>query len=227
MRGKLIVFEGGEGCGKTTQLQRSHGWLVQDETWQLLRSKNRVAGVKVTREPGGTALGKHLRQLLLNGISVDQAAVPIVSRAELLLYAADRAQHVEETLLPWLEAGYWVLCDRYTDSTVAYQGYGRQLDLSLIATLNQIATGGLKSDLTLWLKVPPEVGLARARSRSQADRIEQASMAFHQRVSAGFAALSEDELTVTVAGDRAVDEVAASIQQVLRSRLARWYVEWL
>ncbi len=226
MRGKLIVFEGGEGCGKTTQLQRSHGWLVQDEVWQLLRSKNQVAGVKTTREPGGTALGKQLRQLLLNTSEPGNGkAAPIISKAELLLYAADRAQHVEETLLPWLKAGYWVLCDRYTASTVAYQGYGRQLDLSLIATLNQIATGGLKSDLTLWLQVPPDVGLARARSRSQADRMEQASMAFHQRVSAGFAALSEDKLTVTVAGDRTVDEVAASIQQVLRSRLAQWYFE--
>ena len=231
MRGKLIVFEGGEGCGKTTQLQRSHGWLVQNELWQRLRLENRVAGVKMTREPGGTALGKQLRQLLLEGSrssnerTAAEGAMPIANRAELLLYAADRAQHVEETLQPWLEAGYWVLCDRYTDSTVAYQGYGRQLDLSLIATLNQIATDGLKSDLTLWLKVPPEVGLDRARSRSQADRIEQASMAFHQRVSDGFAALAKDDRTVTVAGNRPVDQVAASIQQVLRSRLEQWYSE--
>ncbi len=226
MRGKLIVFEGGEGCGKTTQLQRSHGWLVENQTWQLLRSRNQVAGVKMTREPGGTALGKHLRRLLLNGASSsDQKMMPIASRAELLLYAADRAQHVEETLLPWLKAGYWVLCDRYTDSTVAYQGYGRQLDLSLIATLNQIATGGLKSDLTLWLKVSPDVGLSRMRSRGQADRIEQASMAFHQRVSDGFAALAQDDMTVTVEGDRSADEVAATIQKILQSRLAQWYFE--
>ncbi|MEM8502758.1 MAG: dTMP kinase [Cyanobacteria bacterium P01_D01_bin.1] len=224
MRGKLIVFEGGEGCGKTTQLQRSHGWLVQNDVWQLLCEKKQIAGVKTTREPGGTALGQRLRQLLLNGLESDQQT-PIVSRAELLLYAADRAQHVEETLLPWLEAGYWVLCDRYTDSTIAYQGYGRQLDLPMITTLNQIATGGLKSDLTLWLQVSPEVGLARMRSRGQADRIEQASMAFHRRVATGFAALAESEATVTVEGDRAADEVAASIQQVLRSRLRQWYPE--
>lgn len=224
MRGKLIVFEGGEGCGKTTQLQRSHGWLVQNEVWQSLRASNQTAGVKITREPGGTALGKRLRQLLLSGAEPnDDETILIASRAELLLYAADRAQHVEETLLPWLEAGYWVLCDRYTDSTVAYQGYGRQLDLSLITTLNQIATGGLKSDLTLWLKVPPEIGLERMRSRGQADRIEQASMAFHQRVHAGFAALAKSDSTVTVEGDRSVDEVAASIQQVLQSHLAQWY----
>lgn len=240
MRGKLIVFEGGEGCGKTTQLQRSHGWLIQNELWQRLCEKKQIAGIKTTREPGGTALGKQLRQLLLNGPSqadqqtssantliaapvVAPVVTPIISRAELLLYAADRAQHVEETLLPWLEAGYWVLCDRYTDSTIAYQGYGRQLDLSLIATLNQIATGGLKSDLTLWLAVPPTVGLARMRSRGQADRIEQASMAFHQRVATGFAALAQSESTVTVDGDRPAEEVAASIQQILHSRLMQWY----
>ncbi|MBE9059407.1 dTMP kinase [cf. Phormidesmis sp. LEGE 11477] len=241
MRGKLIVFEGGEGCGKTTQLQRLYGWLVQSESWQCLLSKNQVAGVKMTREPGGTLLGKQLRQLLLNESANELAdkltdelsppaetPTPIASRAELLLYAADRAQHVEETLLPWLETGYWVLCDRYTDSTVAYQGYGRQLDLSLITTLNQIATKGLSSDLTLWLNVPPKVGLARMRSRGQADRIEQASMAFHQRVSEGFAALAkESAMTVSVAGDRPIEEVAMSIQQVLQVRLRQWYPEWL
>ncbi len=226
MRGKLIVFEGGEGCGKTTQLQRSHGWLVQNEVWQLLCERKQIAGVKMTREPGGTALGQRLRRLLLNAPgSADDETPPIVSKAELLLYAADRAQHVEETLLPWLETGYWVLCDRYTDSTVAYQGYGRQLDLPLIDMLNRIATGGLRSDLTLWLKVSPEVGLARMRSRGQADRIEQASMAFHRRVASGFMALAEGDSTVTVEGDRAVEAVAASIQQVLQSRLEMWYPE--
>lgn len=233
MRGKLIVLEGGEGCGKTTQLQRLYDWIVQNKSWRLLLSKEQVAGVKMTREPGGTVLGKQLRQLLLNeqtsgAKSVDEASTPIASRAELLLYAADRAQHVEETLLPWLEAGYWVLCDRYTDSTVAYQGYGRQLDLSLITTLNQIATGGLKGDLTLWLDVPPEKGLARMRARGQADRIEQASMAFHQRVSDGFTALAKNKATtVRVEGDRSADEVAINIQQILRSRLKQWYPEYL
>lgn len=233
MRGKLIVFEGGEGCGKTTQLQKLYDWIVQSKSWQLLLSKGQVAGVKMTREPGGTVLGKQLRHLLLGEtklnepIPANKASAPIVSKAELLLYAADRAQHVEEILLPWLEAGYWVLCDRYTDSTVAYQGYGRQLDLALITTLNQIATAGLRGDLTLWLNVPPEVGLARMRARGQADRIEQASIAFHQRVHDGFATLAkENATTVSVAGDRTADEIAVSIQQVLQMRLRQWYPEW-
>ncbi len=234
MRGKLIVFEGGEGSGKTTQIKHLYDWLVRSEALSVLQKKTAVAGVKITREPGGTALGQQIRQLLLSQRS--PLEVPIVSRAELLLYAADRAQHVEETLMPWLEQGYWVLCDRYTDSTVAYQGYGRQLDLALIDRLNQIATGGLKSDLTLWLRVLPDVGLARMQQRGQADRIEQASRAFHRRVAAGFAALAAESEKgeggrvllssgpiVEIEGDRPIEAVAAQIQQVFQQRLAQWY----
>lgn len=236
MRGKFIVFEGGEGSGKTTQIQRLHRWLEDwletDEALKLLQRKDAVRGVKITREPGGTVLGKRIRQLLLSERAPMEA--PMASRTELLLYAADRAQHVEETLVPWLEAGYWVLCDRYTDSTVAYQGYGRQLDLNLIFQLNQIATGQLRSDLTLWLNVPPAVGLARMHQRGQADRIEQAGDRFHQRVSEGFSALAErtadGELNplssgpiVEILGDRAIEMVAAEIQQVIRQQIAGWY----
>ena len=119
-----------------------------------------------------------------------------------------------------------MLCDRYTDSTLAYQGYGRQLDLPLIHQLNQIATGGLKSDLTLWLNLPPEVGLKRMRQRGQADRIEQASQAFHQRVYDGFAALAQRTKPGAphpyrsvpiqrIEGDRTIDDIATHIQQVI------------
>lgn len=231
--GKLIVFEGGEGSGKTTQLQRIHAWLRDwlntDEALKLLGVKDTAnahhPGVKLTREPGGTDIGKQIRHLLLN----DHSPVPIISRAELLLYAADRAQHVEETLLPWLKQGDWVLCDRYTDSTVAYQGYGRQLDLPLIHQLNQIATGGLKSDLTLWLNVSPAIGLARMHQRGQADRIEQASSAFHQRVYDGFAALAQPTPegepppfssgpTVVIDGDRPVETITAQIQEIILNK---------
>lgn len=239
MRGKLIVFEGGEGSGKTTQIQRLYDWLNRHEAIATLIAKNALAGIKLTREPGGTALGQQIRQLLLSKRLPTEPL--IASKTELLLYAADRAQHVEETLMPWLKQGYWVLCDRYTDSTLAYQGYGRQLDLSLVDQLNQIATGGLKSDLTLWLEVPPAVGLARMQRRGQADRMEQASEAFHQRVSDGFAAIanaapsekspekssssssSSSGPTEKIAGDRPEEEVAAHIQQIIQQRLAQWY----
>lgn len=233
MQGKLIVFEGGEGSGKTTQIQRLHQWLVAwlktDEAIELLGSKDAIRGIKITREPGGTALGKKIRQLLLS--RPEASAAPIVSRAELLLYAADRAQHVEEILKPWLAAGNWVLCDRYTDSTVAYQGYGRQLDLDLIHQLNQIATGQLRSDLTLWLNVSPKIGLARMQQRGQADRMELAGDRFHQRVWSGFAALAEggdnhllsSGPTVEIMGDCDIEKVAAEIQQVIRQQMAQWY----
>jgi len=240
MSGKLIVFEGGEGCGKTTQVQRLYTWLNQSENLRLLQTQNRIAGVKLTREPGGTVVGKKIRQLLLQddpAVAGDQPNAPILSKAELLLYAADRAQHVEETLRPWLESGYWVLCDRYTDSTVAYQGYGRQLDLALINQLNKIATGGLKSDLTLWLNVSLDTGLARMRQRGEADRIEQASREFHQRVNSGFAALAADSLNESLAGgissgpiteingNFSIEAVSSDIQKVVSDRLAQWYPE--
>lgn len=233
MRGKLIVFEGGEGSGKTTQIQSLHNWLSQSKALKLLQAEGEVAGIRLTREPGGTALGTQIRHLLLS-----PSDAPMVSSAELLLYAADRAQHVSETLVPWLAQGYWVLCDRYTDSTMAYQGYGRQLDLALIHQLNEIATGTaagpLKSDLTLWLNVSPAVGLARMRQRAQADRIEQASLPFHQRVADGFAALATPDQwgqanpyssgpTAEIEGASPPETVAAQIQQVLQQQLVQWY----
>ncbi len=176
MNGKLIVFEGGEGAGKTTQIENVYRWL--QSCLQVSYT------VKITREPGGTALGQEIRTLLLGNHTPSD-------RAELLLYAADRAQHVTQDLKPALTQGCIVLCDRYTDSTIAYQGYGRGIDLQLIAQLNEIATQGLESDLTLWLDVPAEIGLLRAQNRGKRDRIEQADLAFHQRVRQGFKFLAQ------------------------------------
>lgn len=171
----LIAFEGIEGCGKSTQIERVAAWL-----------QGRIrCPVLVTREPGGTPLGSQLRQLLLHSPG------PVDPRAELLLYAADRAQHVDQVIKPALDQGYWVLCDRFTDSTLAYQGYGRGLGLALIRQLNTIATAGLVPDLTIWLRLDAATGLARAKQRSQGDRIEQAELAFHQRVQAGFEAIAQ------------------------------------
>ncbi len=206
MSGKLIVFEGVEGCGKTTQLQRCQQWLT---------SFNSV----VTREPGGTDLGLKLRQLLLsadNGIIHDAA--------ELLLYAADRAQHVEEVLKPQLRNGAIILSDRYTDSTVAYQGYGRGLSLSLINQLNLIATGGLESDLTLWLDVDVEVGLERTKNRGKLDRIEQADLKFHARVQQGYAQLAKacPQKIVRVDANLDTESVNKQIQAIVSQRLRQW-----
>ena len=211
MSGRFIVFEGVEGCGKTTQLQRSLEWLQR-----LPSSLSTPFSVVVTREPGGTELGLGLRELLLLG-----GGKPIQDRAELLLFAADRAQHVEEVLKPQLALGASILCDRYTDSTIAYQGYGRGVSLSLIEQLNSIATGGLESHLTLWLDVDVEVGLARTRPRGVADRIEQADLAFHQRVQQGYTELAKAHPKRIVRLDANLSEaiVQEQIQSILFQQL--------
>lgn len=225
MSGRLIVFEGVEGCGKTTQLQRSQEWLQSLPSYTspplVGRSPSPKLSVVVTREPGGTELGLCLRRLLL----LEAGGEPIQDRAELLLYAADRAQHVEELLKPTLALGAIILCDRYTDSTIAYQGYGRGLSFSLIDQLNSIATGGLKSDLTLWLDVDVEVGLARKRGRGDADRIEQETIAFHRRVQQGYTELSQAHPERIVRVDASLSEAAVQeqIQEILSQRLTQWY----
>ncbi|MEM1238709.1 MAG: dTMP kinase [Cyanobacteria bacterium P01_H01_bin.26] len=219
MRGKLIVFEGIEGSGKTTQIQQLRQWL---DRRLVTGVADYPTGVIVTRQPGGTNVGQQIRQVLLQpSASTDS----LTSTSELLLYAADRAHHVERILLPALETGHLVICDRYTDSTVAYQGYGRQLNLDLIETLNTIATGGLASDLTLWLKLDVAQGLERMAARGQADRIEQAGVEFHRRVHQGFAAQARryGERFITVDGSLSQLAVAEQVQAVVSRYLQQWY----
>ncbi|PHM09491.1 dTMP kinase [Nostoc sp. 'Peltigera malacea cyanobiont' DB3992] len=209
MGGKLIVFEGVEGCGKTSQMQLCSEWL-----------ESLGVSVVVTREPGGTELGVHLRRLLLEKSSAQ--GEPVAEVTELLLYAADRSQHVEQELKPNLAAGKYILCDRYTDSTIAYQGYGRGLNMSLINQLNNIATGSLESDLTIWLDVDVEVGLARKLSdKVGLDRIEQEAIAFHRRVQKGYAELaaSYPSRIVRVDGSLSKEAVQELIQEILRVHL--------
>ena len=200
--GKLIVFEGVEGCGKTTQMHRIGEWLQSNTAFD--------GSVVLTREPGGTPLGLGLREMLLNGSDIQPTA-------ELLLYGADRAQHVEAFIKPQLARGTVVLCDRFTESTVAYQGYGRGLSLTVIEQLNTIATGGLHSDLTLWLDIDVEMGLARTRNRGQADRMERADLEFHRRVRRGYAALATaaPERILRVDASGSPEAVQARIQKIL------------
>jgi dTMP kinase len=176
-KGVFITFEGPEGSGKTTQIA-------------LLAACLRAQGcrVLVTREPGGTKWAAGIRRLLLDG------GEGLSSMAELFLYEADRAQHVHETLEPALRSGTIVLCDRYSDSTLAYQGFGRGLDMKSIHTLNQIASGGLTPDLTILLDVPAERGLKLAmQKKKRHDRLERAGLGFHQKVRRGFLRLAKTE----------------------------------
>ena len=182
MAGVFITFEGGEGSGKTTQLK---------SLLTHLRAGGRDA--VETRDPGGTPIGKQIRGLLLNPANGGMAAV-----AELLLYEASRAQLVREVIRPALAAARIVLCDRFVDSTVAYQGHGRGLDVGLIARLNALATDGLRPDLTVLLDLDPEAGLARVGQRvtppaERHDRIEGEVLGFHQRVRAGYLAIAAAE----------------------------------
>ncbi|NJR64689.1 MAG: dTMP kinase [Leptolyngbyaceae cyanobacterium CRU_2_3] len=220
MQGRLIVFEGVEGCGKTTQIARSQTWLLESGLLAQLKTQSQISHLVVTREPGGTELCQAIRQLLLH--PTGQEAMQ--NRTELLLYAADRSQHVAGFLKPQLAKGALVLCDRFTDSTIAYQGYGRRLDRNLIDQLNQIATDGLTSDLTLWLDVAVEVGLMRAKQRGTGDRIEQATLDFHQRVQQGFTELAQahPQRIVRIDASRSEEQVFKDIQAAIQHHLKRW-----
>ena len=179
MRGRFITFEGGEGCGKSTQVKRLA---------EALEAFGRE--VVVTREPGGTRLAELVRSLLK-----DERDDPPCDRSELLLFLAARAQRVKNVIRPALAAGKWVVCDRFSDSTFAYQGYGRGLPLDELRLMNGFACDGLTPDLTLLLDVRPEVARERMRRREEAtntsaDRIEQAGDGFHDRLRAGFMELA-------------------------------------
>jgi len=221
MGGRFIVFEGGEGGGKTTQIERSRQWLNESGWLELLQAKGHIRSLVITREPGGTQLGQGIRHLLLEATAQEV----IQDHAELLLYAADRAQHVAGFLRPYLEQGDLILCDRYTDSTLAYQGYGRGFDLTLINQLNAIATHGLQSDLTLWLDLDPAIGLMRTQQRGKRDRIEQADFSFHQRVYQGFANLAQTNphRITRINANQSETAVATEIQIALEQAFQRWW----
>jgi dTMP kinase len=209
-RGGFVVLEGIDGCGKSTQLQRLAAWLPASG---LLAPS---AQVVLTREPGGTPLGQALRQLLLH----PPAGVAPLTTAELLLYAADRAQHVEQLIRPALAAGHWVLSDRFSGSTAAYQGYGRGLDLALIERLEAIATGGLRPDLTLWLELPLGESLRRRGGRAP-DRIEAGGDAFLGRVAEGFAALAAARGWSRINANASPEQVEAACQAAVQALVAQ------
>jgi dTMP kinase len=197
VRGRFIALEGGEGSGKSTQAK-----LLAADLDAL-----------ATFEPGDTALGTAIRSLLL-----DPATAALDDRAEALLMAADRAQHVAEVIRPTLEAGRHVVCDRYLASSIAYQGHGRGLDPDRIAALSEWATGGLMPDLTILLDVPEEI--AEARLTADRDRFEGAGHEFHRRVLDGYRLLATDPRWVAVDGSGAVEQVAVAVRAAVRDRLA-------
>ena len=203
MRGKFITIEGTEGVGKTTNIQYIQDWLVAKEP-----------SFVATREPGGTPLAEQIRELLLT--PRDEL---VCHTAELLLMFAGRAQHLNQVIEPNLKQGTWVLCDRFTDATYAYQGAGRNMSDKLIAELETIVQGSLRPDLTLILDIPVELGLKRASDRSEPDRFEQEKMAFFQAVRNGYLTIAQrdPERCVIIDASQSLTAVQKSIQSALEA----------
>ena len=200
-RGKFITIEGVEGVGKTTSIAFIEAYF-----------NHFGQDILLTREPGGTPLAEKIRELLL-----DARQTSMADDTELLLMFAARAQHLKEKIIPALEAGQWVICDRFTDATYAYQGGGRGIDAARIASLVDWVQGGLRPDMTLLLDLPVDLGLKRAGERSEPDRFEQEKQAFFERVRASYLAMAEAEpkryRIIDASGS--IDEVQSRIKTVL------------
>ncbi|MCX7107076.1 MAG: dTMP kinase [Methylococcales bacterium] len=198
-RGKFITLEGGEGVGKSTNMAFIKNYLFQHKI-----------SVVVTREPGGTVLAEKLRQLLL-----DKNSEVISDQAELLMVFAARAQHIKHVIEPALAKGEWVLCDRFTDSTYAYQGGGRNMRISAIEWLENMVQGALRPDLTLLLDAPVEIGIERARSRAEFDRFESEKICFFEQVRRAYllqAELHPDRIKLIKANQPLIDVQRALIE---------------
>lgn len=196
----FITLEGPDGSGKTTQFHRLSEWL-----------RGRGCNVLALREPGGTAIGEAVREVLLH----HRGDVSMDPRAELLLFCASRAQLVAERIEPHLRAGGVVVCDRFADSTLAYQGYGRGLDLALLRSLLAFATRGISPDLTLYFDVAPEIGLQRRAQGGDVNRLDAESLEFHRRVRQGYVELMAADTTRWSRIDG-----AAPLEDVTRATLA-------
>ena len=206
MTGKFIVIEGLEGAGKTTAIN----------TVARILKQHHIADLQFTREPGGTPIAEALRNIIKNGLDNE----PLTDKAELLMLYAARIQLVDNVIKPALKMGKWVIGDRHDLSTQAYQGGGRQIDKVFIETLQTQVLGNFKPDLTLYLDVAPELGLMRARSRGQLDRIEQQSLPFFERIRQRYLQLAErDNTIVTIDANQSIEEVTAQIETILNSWL--------
>ena len=206
-RGLFFTFEGTDGAGKTTQIQRLSADLSKASY-----------DVCLTREPGGTRISEQIRDMLLNPDNSE-----MVDTTELLLYAASRAQHVSEVIKPALEAGKIVISSRFADATVVYQGYGRGLNLGRINHLNQIATDGVRPDVTFVLDLPVEIGLQRVQSsRGGLDRLEREKIEFHQRLREGYQTLAKQEphrlkiIDALLGPDQVYTQIQAIVQPLLQ-----------
>ena len=204
MKGKFIVIEGIDGCGKTTQIDQLSKWLPISG---LIKEGSQLI---TTREPGGSQLGKKLRNLILENNENNQPS----SLAELLLYSADRAEHVSKIIKPALEKNNWVISDRFSDSTLAYQGFGRNINLQIIKSIESIVCQGVSPDLTIFLEISPEESIFR-RNNKTPDRIESEGIKFLEKVNKGFKLIAEEKNWEVISASQNIQKISDQIKEII------------
>ena len=204
-KGIFISFEGPDGSGKTTQIKRLSDYC-----------RNNGFEIVATREPGGTPISEKIRNIILENSNAEMS-----DTAEALLFAASRAQHVEQLIKPALEAGKIVICDRFMDSSIAYQGYGRELGDG-VRMINEFAVQGIQPDMTFFMDLDPEIGKKRVLAEGEPDRLENEALLFHRKVYEGYLKLSEiyRERYIRIDANRAVDEISDEIIGIFRKYVA-------
>ena len=210
MKGKFIVIEGIDGCGKTTQINAISKWLP---TSGLIEKNSKLI---TTREPGGSSLGKKLRELILDNNENNKPS----SLAELLLYSADRAEHVSKIISPALENKNWVLSDRFSDSTLAYQGYGRNINLEIIKKIEFIVCQGESPDLTIFLDISPEESMFR-RKNIIPDRMESEGLRFLEKVNEGFKLIAQEKNWTVISASQNINLITDEIKETLLNKFSR------
>ena len=211
MKGKFIVIEGIDGCGKTTQIDEITKWLPNSG----LMGKN--SKLITTREPGGSLLGKKLRNLILNNNKNNKPS----SLAELLLYSADRAEHVSKIISPALKNNDWVISDRFSDSTLAYQGYGRKINLEIIKDIESIVCQGEYPDITFFLEISPEESISRRKNQIP-DRMEAEGINFLEEVNKGFRLIAKEKNWKIISASQNINTISNQIKETLLKKFSTW-----
>ena len=210
MKGKFIVLEGIDGCGKTTQINELSKWLPKSG----LIDKN--ATLIKTREPGGSILGREIRDMILNTTKFNSPSI----LTELLLYSADRAEHISKIILPALQNGDWIISDRFSGSTLAYQGYGREISIDIIKKLENIVCHNIKPDLTFFLEISPEESIRRRRNKV-ADRIESEGFEFLEKVNHGFKLIALENNWEIIKASEDLNSISHQIQTSLINKFSK------
>ena len=209
MKGKFIVIEGIDGCGKTTQVDEISKWLPNSGLMQM------DSKLITTREPGGSLLGKKLRSLILDNNNDNKPS----SLAELLLYSADRAEHVAKIILPALNKKNWVISDRFSDSTLAYQGYGRNINLEIIKNIESIVCQGVSPDMTIFLEITPEESILRRKNQIP-DRMESEGIKFLEKVNEAFKLIAKEKNWKIISASQNMKTISNQIKETLLTSFA-------